>query len=201
MAPQSYFSWQQMLFMLLMGMVGACLKAYAPFGDILVGQAHLPASAFAFKGWLVIILWLRLARIFVRLPYSELAQGIFLASMGWILAPGYGVMTYGIVSPIGFNLWLYLSIMTAAFLMGRGGQESGWRPVLWGAAANMALVIMIWAAPGCYLYRWVMYFAAASSGCLVAAGVLGGLGVLLAGMLASWTDTALAWVKHILDSR
>ncbi len=187
--------------MMAMGVAGACLRAYTPFEDILVNQAHLPASAFAFKGWLVIILWLRLARVFVTLPYSELAQGIFLASMGWILAPGYGVMIYGIVSPIGFNLWLYLSIMTAAFLMGRGGQESGWRPVLWGAGANMALVVMIWAAPGCYLYRWVMYFPAASSGCLVAAGVLGGFGVLLAEMLAAWTGTVLAWIKQGLKSR
>ena len=184
-----------MLLMLVLGLAGASLKAYLPFEDIVIDQAHLPASAFALKGWLILIPWLRLSRIWIGQRHSELAQGVFLASWGWVLAPSYAVMIYGIVSPIWFNVWLYLSIMVAAFLIGRGGPDRGWRSVLWGALANMALVVMIWAAPQCYLYHWVMHFPLASLGCLVAAGVLGGLGVLLAEAVAAGIGFVLAPLK------
>jgi hypothetical protein len=110
-------------------------------------------------------------------------------------------MYYSIDNPILFNVWRYAGVMLAAVLVSLAGKAFSWRSLLFGALANVAMVLMIWMAPCCDLYRWVLGFPWISLASVTAAALSGVLGIVLAEAVSSCVKALQGRLRHAFSAR
>jgi hypothetical protein len=181
MEREPYFTWRQMIIIMLLALAGGCLYTWPPFKDFAGGTGVTqPASSQALLGGISFVFWISLSRQIIDKKYAELVTAIFIASIAWIINPWYGVLEYGIQTPLIFNLWRYASIIIMGIIIQLAGPKLSWRSVLGGGLGNLVSVGLTWLALGLDIDRWVFPFSEVAPFLIIGAIVSGSVGVLLA---------------------
>lgn len=195
-----YFSWRQILLMLVLALAGAFTFYYFPVADIRwPGPFMQPGSAFALFGGIFFVFWIALSRLMVNRKYAVLVTAIFMASFGGILSPDHLVELHGLASPVAFFIFRYVSILIIGLIIELISTELSWRGLLIGGLANLAGAGLIWVAIAIKAispWEWLRLLSLVHYVVYALAAVLsGGLGVLLSHLIGRGVKTVLLRTK------
>jgi hypothetical protein len=170
----SYFSFNDWLFILIFALCGALMNSYLPLKSIL---EHIdmtgPTKGMALFGGFFFVMWVYLGRKVVDRKYAGIATAVLLVSFCLFLSPWYGV-----TSPSWFSLYGLLALSALGILVELFYEKRDW---LGGGLGSISCLGITWLAFGFHRHIWADAKQAFLP--LLAAFISGVLGVLFARVL------------------